>query len=705
MSALQEDLVSLDALGDRGRDQVGGKALGLGRMIRAGARVPPGFVIPCAATLDLPSLRARIEARVAGLGVERLAVRSSATCEDGAHSSYAGMFETCLDVPPAGVLAAAELVKQSAARGEACRARMAIIVQAMVDADQSGVCFSVDPVADPAQILIEAVDGLGHRLVSGQLTPRRYRVERANLEIRAEPPRDHHRRPVAPRFLRELSELALAFEAATGAAVDLEWAISAGQLYLLQCRRITALSSRPTHARARYRYIWSTAEPMWMMEIGLRTRARLLPADFDAPTLWPFEDLLYIKQGETWEYHVNEREVSSFAPEPENIRSLLARAEARWLTQRHELEELTSLSWSSLDADALDSIFHAAQRFYAAHIGLYSASSSLVTRAFEAKLATLLHGEDYYTMLRAPEPDQMELEQSDWRELVSRGPLGREAALEHARRHPFIALGQLSEDAVVEMLQARSTSTPRCVSASLGGQTRAALRRRQAQLLDAHPSLRETVELIHRMSISRMRIKRGWAGLSFFLLPMFAELARRTGERAEDLQSLYRVDELHALIRGGPALDADTKARRRVACLWSVTDRALKHQDGPDALAASRARVGRPPTNTLFGDIASPGEARGVARVVHCNDPLSMASARARFETGDILVTEMVQPSMIDLVARAAGVITNEGGMLSHAAIVARELGVPCVVATRVATKLISDGERIVITARGSIER
>ncbi len=93
---------------------------------------------------------------------------------------------------------------------------------------------------------------------------------------------------------------------------------------------------------------------------------------------------------------------------------------------------------------------------------------------------------------------------------------------------------------------------------------------------------------------------------------------------------------------------------------------------------------------------ASPGVAVGVARVLF--DPKSPEAAE--FKEGDILVTRMTDPDWVPLMRKAAAIVTDEGGMTSHAAIVSRELGKPCVVGTREATKKIKTG--MVVTVDGT---
>lgn len=100
----------------------------------------------------------------------------------------------------------------------------------------------------------------------------------------------------------------------------------------------------------------------------------------------------------------------------------------------------------------------------------------------------------------------------------------------------------------------------------------------------------------------------------------------------------------------------------------------------------------------LRGLAASPGIAYGPVKIV------SDSSKLDKVKKGDILVTKMTNPDFVPAMKRAAGIVTNEGGLTSHASIVSRELGVPCVVGTIEATTKLKDGELITIDgARGII--
>ena len=115
---------------------------------------------------------------------------------------------------------------------------------------------------------------------------------------------------------------------------------------------------------------------------------------------------------------------------------------------------------------------------------------------------------------------------------------------------------------------------------------------------------------------------------------------------------------------------------------------AVAAANGGEAVDAEASGSG----DVLFGGLgSSPGVASGQARIITKLDHLDQVG------DGDIIVTEMTMPDMVPAMKRAAGIVTDEGGMTSHAAIISRELGVPAVVGTGSATRELEDGQPITI--------
>ncbi|MGD9701663.1 MAG: phosphoenolpyruvate synthase [Acidimicrobiia bacterium] len=328
-----QQVVSFDNVSVADVDLVGGKGANLGELTRAGFPVPPGFVVTAPAYLaamDAAGVRARLrELGAAPLGAgsdeadrrslemsdivmsaplpedlaaeitreyERLtfggsalvAVRSSATAEDTAGTSYAGMNKTFTNVSStSGVMDkvrecwasayGARVLAYRAACGVVDEPAIAVVVQRMVDVDRSGVIFTVDPSEPTAgRLVIEAVLGQGEMLVSGQEEPDTYLVDRATRRIlSARVGHQHHaitrsatgedetialdqrgmERKLTDEQVVQIAKLAMDVEEHYGVPQDMEFAYGVeGALYLVQSRPITTLGGPTTTADA------STAE-------------------------------------------------------------------------------------------------------------------------------------------------------------------------------------------------------------------------------------------------------------------------------------------------------------------------------------------------------------------------------------------------------------------------------------------------------------
>lgn len=105
---------------------------------------------------------------------------------------------------------------------------------------------------------------------------------------------------------------------------------------------------------------------------------------------------------------------------------------------------------------------------------------------------------------------------------------------------------------------------------------------------------------------------------------------------------------------------------------------------------------------TLKGQMAYSGNAKGNAKIIRLGDNSQLIADLKKFKKGDIIVTIMTQPNIMPIIKKAGGIITDEGGICSHAAIISRELQIPCIVGTGTATKMIRDGDLVEIDSKNS---
>ena len=270
---------------DRGAlASAGGKGANLGDLIRAGFPVPDGFVLttdaysaaaeaakvdasnPAAAAERLRSspvpaavAKAALDA-YAALGGGSVAVRSSATAEDLPGASFAGQQDTYLDVSGDDELLDAirrcwaslwnerAVAYRRANSVDDRTVSLAVVVQRMVDATAAGVLFTADPVTGRRrQASIDAVSGLGEKLVAGAVNPDHYTVDVARREVLQRPSGE---KPVlADPELVELAEVGDRIERHFGAPQDIEFALDGQRhVWLVQSRPITTLYPLPEEA-------------------------------------------------------------------------------------------------------------------------------------------------------------------------------------------------------------------------------------------------------------------------------------------------------------------------------------------------------------------------------------------------------------------------------------------------------------------------
>src|SRR5574337_1763966 len=270
-------IIDLQDVRESDLSRVGRKALHLGVMMRAGFTVPRGFVIPTAACEEAirssgqqieldEQLLAAIVAAYRARGFQRVAVRSSATLEDLRHASFAGIYTTRVNVASDTELIRAvveclrsmktprtALYRQHVGLKENdCGRGMAVVVQEMVDAEVSGVIYTLNPVTfSRDECVVNSVFGLGEPLVSGRVPGDTFRIDREGRVLEAR--MVDRRATLTPAQLQGLVDAGIALEALFGHPQDVEFSIAGQQMHILQTRPISAADDSLERNAAQYR--------------------------------------------------------------------------------------------------------------------------------------------------------------------------------------------------------------------------------------------------------------------------------------------------------------------------------------------------------------------------------------------------------------------------------------------------------------------
>ena len=178
------------------------------------------------------------------------------------------------------------------------------------------------------------------------------------------------------------------------------------------------------------------------------------------------------------------------------------------------------------------------------------------------------------------------------------------------------------------------------------------------------------------------------------------ETVRRFSIGLGDLKYIF-PSELIKLLRGG-SFDRNSLRVRRASNLIIYTPAKLCLFTGKFAkqLNDRLYKTTKIKTGLIQGDSACLGKVRGEVRVIMGPNDFK------KMKPGCILVTSMTRPEFVPVMKLAKGIVTDEGGITCHAAIISRELGIPCIIGTRVATKVFKDGDKVEVDAeKGEVRK
>lgn len=734
----------------------GGKGANLGELLAAGFPVPEGFVIGVPAyrqavatdpaATPAGEVRDAIIASYRTLGTDTtVAVRSSAVVEDSASASHAGIYDTALNISgERQLLEAVARCWDSASSTRARRYRdaqglepgdggIAVVVQRQISSACAGVAFTADPLTgDPDRIVVECTQGLGDAVVSGAVTPDRIVVDKHSRQIIG-----HQRGAAYPALpekrIRQLAEYAVRIERCYARPQDIEWAADVhGRIWILQARPITTSGTLEARAKAVAFYDpprpresrWSRVNiaealpgvptpltwSMWNTGLGLgqrRSQMRLgvlsKRDDGAAPLLslaqgWPAlsVDLLLdqvaqipgVDPSAFSTQLLGEAEHVDTAPVRARVATALRMATHAPIALALQNRRLRAVSATARQAwqrdawrppaDPVALLAQAATRFgetltvHTTQTYLCQSLYQAVEKIAGAQVIDLLSGDG--------DLPEAQLARDLW--LLAGGRITVEHFLsEHGFHGP--------DEGEVAAASWRQNPEPVLNAAApwAGDQQSldpgAALDARRDQRRQAESALCATLPRTHRRAIGRLiaMARRALVGREIGKTAFLQDLdvARHAVSFLGDDAVWHTLGELQSGIRLSAA---DVVARQRVRAQFAAQEPPLSFAGDP-SLQPSGADVQQ---SVITGVGASFGRARGRARVV--TDP----SATVVLGADDVLIARTTDPSWVVRFMTVAGMAIDVGGTLSHAAIIARELGIPCVIGTGNGTQVIPDG-------------
>ena len=655
-----EFIRNFNKLGKHDAAIAGGKGASLGEMTQAGIPVPPGFVILSGAfeqfieetdlnveidailhsvdhkrinTVDDAS--EKIKALILGaqmpediakeiqkffknLNSKYVAVRSSATAEDSASAAWAGQLDSFLNTTKEDLLEKVKLCWASLFTPRAIFYRfekelhkqkisVAVVVQKMVESEVSGIAFSVHPVTqDRNQLIIEAGFGLGESIVSGQITPDSYVVEKEPRKIidkniatqtkgiyregwKEIKETEGSKQALSDKQILELSEMILNIENHYGFPVDIEWALEGGKFYIVQSRPITTLSENK-----------SISKKVILSKIFSRERP------FFYFSMWNDSDRLGFKK-----FVHHEVKNNLFLREKDSKGSV-------WY-DLSELEELNTKTAELVNGDPklLKTLLDKLQKEWK-YIGPYLEG--------DKRLKTIKEFEDYYNHL------------VEWWSAMT------------------IVFNIPGIEAVNEDMKAKALEQ----------------RARMESYSDKMPTV-------------------------------YLDFWKKNYPEFLDIIDVILPQEAIRLGKGEISQEDISKIRERLSGFALFNNKIYSPSELEETLRENNLILTK---ETIEGNIseikgatAYPGVVKGKVRIIRLKEQISSV------QKGEIIVTEMTNPDFIPAMKKAVAVVTDEGGIMCHAAIVSRELKIPCIIGTKIATQVLKDGDLVEVDADNGVVR
>jgi YidC/Oxa1 family membrane protein insertase len=738
--ATRGDVAEVCAFKDiAGRPELaGGKGGNLAEIMGAGIAVPDGFVVTSAAltggneNILSKDNWALVDALWKKMGFDRAAVRSSGLNEDGEDRSYAGVFETVLDVDRDGLRDALSRVYESfgtdsaSVYGHESRENGAIVVQKMIDAEYAGVMFTEHP-SRSGSILVELTEGLGVGVVDGTADASSYEFGRTTSELLDETP--------PPIDLAPLLETGRVLEGLFEGPQDVEWAYQNGRFVILQSRAITALArNQAENGRSslleseRHRLLALTAgarpdEPIFVQN----ELSELLPR----PT--PFSLAL---MEEMWQpggtmdmacrslgihYDVGE-------DDPPFVTSVFGALYVNGLEERRRMRKsggfLTSLRLTRMAAGIEDRFWSRFLPMLDEEIRVYElvdlmkfnenelfsmldhVCTRFITENYVQAHIVNIAANFYFTqaerMLAKRGLPAAEYLSTMPPTVVNRAMgLLADVKVDRATPRDFLDLFGHRAPVDYEVADPRYVESPALVEELVAASQDAKSARKMGTRPPGDKALRLCVERAGNFQVLKEEAKhhslRELAVIRRILLALGARLGLD-----DDIFYLTRQEIVG--LRDGPALKAartTIEQRQETAEIFASlppmpSDLTPSDLEQLSLNGEQRALNGH--TAALKGDlVAGHAPIRGKARVA---DGTSIEA----LENGEILITRFMHPTWAPALPRVAGVVTEVGGWLSHAAILAREYNVPTVVGARGVLARIATGDHVQLNPDGSIE-
>ena len=679
-----------------------------------------------------------------------VAVRSSATCEDSIDKAWAGQLDTFLNTDKENLLDNIKLCWASLLSERALayggdilnKASVAVVVQEMVFADVAGVAFSVNPLTQNInEILVNAVYGLGEAIVSGEVTPDQYLIhktgrildqthvpqskglysKRKNVTWCDIPQKEQNKAKLSPEMILKLGAIVAKIEKFYHFPVDTEFAVKNKKIYILQARPITTFNNTAKDYRAP-KVFERHSIPLFTQDgfEGLMGQTKLLEKYFKFPYVKDLDVAAYAEQ-----YLCYSQKFTS------------------------ECRDAYYWAYKQQDFSALFKVGQICRRNYRFYQKTFAASASKTPspRELESMLNNICNRMLFEMVFVDMLMDLSDIVSEDLLNLIQKKKMpnitenllilsatedltrlecenqSMQAILEIARKTKNWQTDKKINQLIDKHLREFSGITVRAMHGRF--MEKNDIINRLTENLKSHKDFftknvandkkmvqsifkqyrfnafeKEFIAFVKEANFLRTHILDMYHWLSEKFMLIFDKIGCTSGYKGFDFRNMTPKEIIDWYYGKGKF-----KLREDDKWLWYRYDDERKVVDTPQEIKKALKQFVLPDrkatvsANQVKGTTAYPGTVRGPARI------LKDIKEVKKVCFGDIIISPMTWPSVIIALEKAAAFVTDEGGILCHAAILARELKKPCITGTKNATALFHDGDMIEVDGETGIVR
>ena len=244
---------------------------------------------------------------------------------------------------------------------------------------------------------------------------------------------------------------------------------------------------------------------------------------------------------------------------------------------------------------------------------------------------------------------------------------------------------------------------------------KAKLKRKKLRILgkyDIDDEAQIICDNIAKIGINRLALRFAWTKAMFMYIKVLREIAKRNFHPLLNSNTIleFKINELEDIILNNKVIPKEEIKRRKQSFLYYSRDYINDFGDdvnfysGEQAIKKKQELIPEEKVDVkeFDGSIACKGKIVGKVFLFTWLEE-NLTKKMDKMQKGDILVAGQTRPFLMLAIRKAGGIITDEGGITSHAAIVSRELNIPCIIGTKIATKVLKDGDLVEVDANKGV--